>query len=150
MDNNTDAKLCVKLRKLSQTCPVETITGSFINSREIGQRKSSGITGDLCLITPLSPSDVSTPGFSISTKSFSFLSRDDMLSKQSPGSPPLAMTNSWKARDSFFKSLIVLSCSFSESLFSTAGSGSFSFCAADRSRSSCKSGESGLPFALLN
>lgn len=29
------------------TCPVETMTGSVINSRDIGQRKSSGITGAL-------------------------------------------------------------------------------------------------------
>lgn len=29
------------------TCPVETMTGSFINSSDIGQRKSSGITGAL-------------------------------------------------------------------------------------------------------
>lgn len=53
-----------KIEDILITCPVETITGSFISSREIGHLKSSGMTGDLCFIGLLSPSLASTCGLS--------------------------------------------------------------------------------------
>lgn len=33
---------------IRHTCPVDTMTGSLMISSEIGQRKSTGITGEVC------------------------------------------------------------------------------------------------------
>ena len=115
------------------TCPVETMTGSFINSSDIGQRKSTGITGaleflslDTCPLQlgglPFSPAEASMSGFSVCTKSLIFFSSIDIFSMLSPGSPPLASTISCKASDSCVRSTIPINCNLSANLLRTAGS----------------------------
>lgn len=120
------------------TCPVETMTGSFINSRDIGQRKSSGKTGALWFLSvdacPLqlggrlfSLAGASMLGFSVCTKSLICFSSIDIFSMLSPGSPPLEATISCKASDSWVRSTIPINCKLSANLRRTAGSVDASF-----------------------
>nr|GME01017.1 hypothetical protein Iba_scaffold56426CG0010 [Ipomoea batatas]GME12294.1 hypothetical protein Iba_scaffold13539CG0020 [Ipomoea batatas] len=106
------------------------MTGSLINSRDIGQRKSSGITGALrlCFVHawPVLLDDLSLEesmsGLSICTKSLIFLNSMDIFSILCPGSPPEAETISCKVSDSCIRSSIPLSCNLSTNLLNTAGS----------------------------
>lgn len=132
------------------TCPLETMTGSCMSSRDIGHLNSSGMIGDLWFMEAKLAPNLSGAGGSVMTQSLSFLSKDDISSTHPSGSPPLEMTISCKATDSFLISAIVCSCSFSEILVKTRGSKVLSARADDISFESCASGGSVLAAALLN
>ena len=132
------------------TCPLETMTGSCMSSRDIGHLNSSGMIGDVCFMEADLVLSVSVVGASVTTQSLSFLSKEDISSTQPSGSPPLEMTISCRARDSFLISAMVCNCSLSEILVKTRGSKALSARAEHISLDSCASGGATVVAALLN
>uniref|UniRef100_A0A0A9GFK1 Uncharacterized protein n=1 Tax=Arundo donax TaxID=35708 RepID=A0A0A9GFK1_ARUDO len=126
------------------------MTGSCISSRDMRHLNSSGMIGDLCFMELDLVLRVSVVGASVMTQSLSFLSKEDISSKQPSGSPPLEMTISCRATDSSFISTMVCSCSFSEILVKTTGSQLLSASAENKSFVSWVSSGSVLVAALLN
>lgn len=118
-------------------------------SREIGHQKSSGTTGYLCPEGWPRPSGAAAPpGGLEEIQSVSCFRREDISSRQSTTSSALSITISCRAMVSFFRSFMVVSCSFSDILLRVPRSRPFSARAHERSMDSCSSGELGLPFAL--